>query len=852
MTLPLKERSTVNTDIEEEIEPESTAPTLDKNPKPIGTEEREFPTPYIQNRLSLENENISHQRLSILYGSQITSKIGQRASFVRLDREKIDKKHRQFHTHSIAKGLEQKENTLEQSNPSRKMRRGVSVLGRSDSIRREVSISPEKKHSWKRNLPKPWVCCSRTLTCCILGCCLKKCGMKSPDIQQAWREKVTLCVIIVFIILSVAFLTFGFNELICGFPPVQYHVSEIGGSKGIIDGKVYNLDGFQHPAIPEGSFVSHSPLSSMESMNGKDLSFLFQQEKGSCKEIIQAKSVFSPSPSRKTNSLFPCIPIENNAFNGTILVNPTANPSGRGCHQTTQYLTNCLAQAFIGEVFYYWSDIQMTNSSLVVYDGNVLDLDRLRWISPLDFNLPADMLELISTNPQMGGKDITFFLNRNPKLGRCLLDTIKVGVVDSKTIGCILADILLILSLMAIVAIVLIRFLLAVYFGWVVSWRMGAVANESFEQRRKREKELEMWADTNDIRISSGKKEAMRKKSLFRSIPQVSRYTVPLPGAEPGRKPKTKRKNHIKQNNNENLVSYHLSSDAVEPNQPEQEEMHHTSASSTLGPNPISVKKSDQDEPEYPLINFDPLHCILLVTCYSEGKEGLRTTLESLATTHYPVSHKLILVIADGQITGAGNEMSTPDICLTMLGDEIVPFPDVQAYSYVAIADGQKRHNTAKIYAGFYKYEHGASKGIKVPMIVIIKWGTPEESNSSKPGNRGKRDSQIMLMSFFQKVMFDERMSPFEYELFNMVWKTCGISPDKYELLMMVGIFIGFAFILLCFIDNLLQVDADTKVHKDSLTHMAACMAREDLVMGCCGETKIANKNDSWVTMMQG
>ncbi|ORX77462.1 fungal chitin synthase, partial [Basidiobolus meristosporus CBS 931.73] len=236
--------------------------------------------------------------------------------------------------------------------------------------------------------------------------------------------------------------------------------------------------------------------------------------------------------------------------------------------------------------------------------------------------------------------------------------------------------------------------------------------------------------------------------------------------------------------------------------------------------------------PEYPLVNFDPLHCILLVTCYSEGKEGLRTTLESLATTHYPISHKLILVIADGQITGAGNEMSTPDICLSMLGDEIVPFSQVQPYAYVAIADGRKRHNTAKIYAGHYQYEQSASAGIsKVPMIVIVKCGAPEEVGSSKPGNRGKRDSQIMLMSFFQKVMFDERMSPFEFELFNMMWKVSGVSPDRYELLMMV--------------------DADTKVHKDSLTHMAACMAREDLVMGCCGETKIANKNDSWVTMMQ-
>ena len=33
---------------------------------------------------------------------------------------------------------------------------------------------------------------------------------------------------------------------------------------------------------------------------------------------------------------------------------------------------------------------------------------------------------------------------------------------------------------------------------------------------------------------------------------------------------------------------------------------------------------------------------------------------------------------------------------------------------------------------------------------------------------------------------------------------------------------------------------------------MVACMARDSSIMGLCGETKIANKNDSWVTMIQG
>ena len=87
-------------------------------------------------------------------------------------------------------------------------------------------------------------------------------------------------------------------------------------------------------------------------------------------------------------------------------------------------------------------------------------------------------------------------------------------------------------------------------------------------------------------------------------------------------------------------------------------------------------------------------------------------------------------------------------------------------------------------------------------------------------------------MSFLQKVMFDERMTTFEYEFFNSIWRVTGVSPDRYEL-------------VLC-------VDADTKVFPDSLSRMVACMVNDYEIMGLCGETKIANKAETWVTMIQG
>lgn len=206
-------------------------------------------------------------------------------------------------------------------------------------------------------------------------------------------------------------------------------------------------------------------------------------------------------------------------------------------------------------------------------------------------------------------------------------------------------------------------------------------------------------------------------------------------------------------------------------------------------PFPADVNYVPQPPADFQPFGFPLAHTLLLVTAYSESTEGLRTTLDSLANTDYPNSHKLILVIADGAVKGTGNNLTTPDIVLTMMKEFVVAKDEVEATSYVAVADGHKRHNMAKVYAGFYDYDNETvelSKQQRVPMILIAKCGNPLEAHDPKPGNRGKRDSQIVLMAFLQKVMFDERMTSFEYELFNSIWRVTGITADNFEQVLMV------------------------------------------------------------------
>ena len=146
-----------------------------------------------------------------------------------------------------------------------------------------------------------------------------------------------------------------------------------------------------------------------------------------------------------------------------------------------------------------------------------------------------------------------------------------------------------------------------------------------------------------------------------------------------------------------------------------------------LSPDIIHPDVVPQPPVEYQPFGYPLAHTINLVTCYSEDEEGIRITLDSIATTDYPNSHKLILVICDGIIKGSGNDETTPDIVLDMMSDLTVPRDEVEAYSYVAVAQGSKRHNMAKVYAGFYKYNDETvppEKQQRIPMITIVKCGT--------------------------------------------------------------------------------------------------------------------------------
>ncbi|KAF9345519.1 hypothetical protein BGX26_003039, partial [Mortierella sp. AD094] len=604
------------------------------------------------------------------------------------------------------------------------IRRG-GTLNRGKTLSRPDRFQNPETMFKKRKENEPascWVICSRITTCWALPPLLRMCGMGDKQVQQAWREKVTLCVIIMFIGCMVAFLTVGFTLVLC--PPshrqnalafVRYGDPQSQGLFGV-DGYIYDFT-LQGTKYPKGFEID-------DLTPGQDISNLFVHGMGtdasSCAGLTNAAAKFN-------NCLAP---------GGCPAANATATQKSL---LATFNLRRIEGERKAG---YDWNQMAMPELvNYIVIDGNVLNLDK--YFALYKSPLPNDEVDsalryVIDSDMPEGGRDATKLFFRKDSLknsAACLVEKFRAGFIDKSTPGCFASDLFMFVSLTVVLGIVMSRFAMAIIFDWFMSAKLAKPPSKS-------------KVHTISSAASSG-------------------ATIVSPGPGKG--------------------------------------MQRLAAGAAVAG-----------------ANVQDLHTVLLVTCYSEGESSLRTTIESLAATEYPDNKKLLFIICDGIITGSGNDRSTPEICSSLLELDPTFDSDPTPQSYIAVAAGAKQHNRAKVYAGYFRW-----KNRRVPTVLVVKCGNEAEHEKPKAGNRGKRDSQLILMNFFSRVTYNDRMTPLDYELFRKIQHLMQVTPDMFEIVLMV--------------------DADTKVYPSSLRLLMNCMNNDPLIMGLCGETKIANKRQSWV-----
>ena len=185
--------------------------------------------------------------------------------------------------------------------------------------------------------------------------------------------------------------------------------------------------------------------------------------------------------------------------------------------------------------------------------SEVLNLKLLTLLPKANFNLPPNgLIDQITRNiSHYSGKDLTHIVASHQQdesslswktEANCLLETIKVGEVDTKSLGCIASDIVLYASLIVILGVIFVKFFLAVIFGWFLSFKLGSFSTErkaTYRERMRRDLEIEDWTTgihvpaeairpTSYNRVQSPYSSPLNKKRSL--IPTKSRFTQPETG----------------------------------------------------------------------------------------------------------------------------------------------------------------------------------------------------------------------------------------------------------------------------------------------------------------------------------
>ena len=212
-----------------------------------------------------------------------------------------------------------------------------------------------------------WFLYCFAITCCMPPALLRACGIRTPEQQRAWREKIGLISIILSLMAGVGFLTFGFTLAFCGTTPTRYHTGEIQSASVVIHGFDYDFSNFNHPAV--GTWTGNQNPLYVGGWNaaGNDISFLFQKVNQRCRNLItKASNSTITGNSGDLNWYFPC-----NVYNqrGNSGVNLTGVESGANCHYSAKSLSLLGAMKPAGQVYYTWDDVRDTSRNLAVFES---------------------------------------------------------------------------------------------------------------------------------------------------------------------------------------------------------------------------------------------------------------------------------------------------------------------------------------------------------------------------------------------------------------------------------------------------------------------------------------------------
>jgi chitin synthase len=204
----------------------------------------------------------------------------------------------------------------------------------------------------------------------------------------------------------------------------------------------------------------------------------------------------------------------------------------------------------------------------------------------------------------------------------------------------------------------------------------------------------------------------------------------------------------------------------------------------------ISFTKTKND------IEMSISNIIIFIACYSEPKNELLKTINSVVNTNHPLNKKIIFVIVDGKIKGKRNDFTTADYAKEIFK---VKNPVWVCEKY-------------EIYNGLYE---------DIFYILLI-----------KNKNNGKKDS----FSLLQRILtYRENHDEQFLKMYKIIFKNKFNEQNLIENCK----------------NYILMLDTDTEIEKDSITILSRYLDENENCMAVCGETKLINANQNFITISQ-
>lgn len=209
---------------------------------------------------------------------------------------------------------------------------------------------------------------------------------------------------------------------------------------------------------------------------------------------------------------------------------------------------------------------------------------------------------------------------------------------------------------------------------------------------------------------------------------------------------------------------------------------------------------------------------IIHIPLYNEDYNTIRSTLESINNINYDKENILLLIVVDGLVNIPNTEERIDFVLLNRIlnNHKFINGDFVEPIVY--------KDNTLKIFSGLYK---------DMEYSVILKCGGTNEINTSKPGNRGKKDSALIIY----ETLYYNSIASVDNTYCNIIYAIEDRLIQKDILLE------NYNYILI--------IDCDTDIERQGLNILLNHIKKNTECIAVCGQTIVKNKYENLITTIQ-